>query len=224
VGARKRLVAEANLMRKDFLSDQLFVLPHEKNYTPLPSWFRNDMMHAGKRPKTEYAFPTITQKFFQHARDKAKSDAKHGTESHGVDDSGASRPDTPVSSDNVSKSDASPSKSTGRPQLDEADVHVGWVVQQGGGSFILEKDFRSIRTWLDGPTRWCYNFEEICKSLRMAEDPDLQLFWFEDLAGQPWIVKDHHAVAGAIERMHRKGEICFLLASSVESVRALTPA
>jgi hypothetical protein len=226
VGARKRLVAEANLMRKDFISDQLFVLPHEKNYTPPPSWFENDMMHAGRRPKTEYAFPTIIQKFFQHARDKAKLDAKQAVESHGNDamDLDNSPPDTPVSSDNVSKSDTSPTKSTEIPQLDKADVHVGWVMQQDDGSFVLEKDFRSMRTWLEGSTRWCYNFEEIRKSLRMVEDPDLQLFWFEDLAGQPWTVKDHHAIAGVIERMHLKGEICFLLARSIEFVRALTPA
>jgi hypothetical protein len=124
----------------------------------------------------------------------------------------------------VSKSDLSPTKITEIPQLDKADVHVGWVVQQNDGSFILEKDFRSLRTWLNGPTRWSYNLEEIRKSLRMTEDPELQLFWFEDLAEQPWIVKDHHAVAGAIERMHRKGDICFLLAKSVELVHALTPA
>jgi hypothetical protein len=97
-------------------------------------------------------------------------------------------------------------------------------MQQDAGSFVLEKDFRSMRTWLEGSTRWCYNFEEIRKSLRMVEDPDLQLFWFEDLAGQPWTVKDHHAIAGVIERMHRKGEFCFLLARSIEFVRALTPA
>jgi hypothetical protein len=225
-GAHKRLVAEADLVLGDSNADLLFYLPHERNQTPLPAWFSKDMMYTGREPKTEYAFPTITQKFFQRARDKARLDAMHRTDTYaeGANDSEDSRPDTPVSPDDVSKSDASPAKSTGRSKLDEADVHVGWVVQQDDGSFVLEKDFRSLRTWLDGPTRWCYNFEEIRKSLRMAEDPDLQLFWFEDLAGQPWTVKDHHAIAGAVERMHRKGEICFLLAKSIEFVRALTPA
>jgi hypothetical protein len=222
VGAYKRLVAEADLVLGDSNADSLFCLPHEKNQTPPPAWFREDMMYTGRQPRTVYGFPTITQKFFQHARDTAKSDAKNRADSHTHDamDTEASRPDTLISPDNASKADTSPS----RPQLHEADVHVGWVVQQNDGSFVLVKDFRSLRTWFDGPTQWSYNLEEIRESLRMTEDPELQLFWFEDLTGQPWTVKDHHAIAGAIERMHRKGEICFLLARSIEFVRALTPA
>jgi hypothetical protein len=225
-GAYKRLVAEADLVSDKSNSDLLFCLPHERSQTHPPDWFRKNMMYTGRQPKTQYAFPTITQKFFQHARDKARSDAKQAAESqaHDAMDTEAPGPDTPNSPDSVSKSDTSPTNSTGRPQLHEDDVHVGWVVQQNDGSFVLEKDFRSMRTWLDGPTQWLYNLEEIRRSLRMTEDPELQLFWFEDLAGQPWFVKDHHALTGAIERMHRKGEICFLLSRSIEFVRALTPA
>jgi hypothetical protein len=225
-GAYKRLVAEADLVSGESNADLMFCLPHERSKTHPPNWFRKNMMYTGRQPKTQYAFPTITQKFFQHARDTAKSDAKNRADSHAHDamDTEAPGPDTPISPDSVSKSDTSPTRSIGRPQLHEADVHVGWVVQQNDGSFVLEKEFRSLRTWLDGPTRWHYNSEKIRKSLRMTEDPELQLFWFEDLAGQPWSVKDHHAIAGAIERMHRKGEICFLLAKSIEFVRALMPA
>lgn len=290
-GAYKRLVAEAELVTESFDTDKLFCLPHERNSTPPPSWFRETMMYAGRQPRTIYTFPTITQKFFQHARDTAKAEAKQhetaranqaaelespspvspGTPHHASNwsvppadgnngvagasgfDAGTPRsppgdahwtelfeedtrqskpqldqadfdartPRSPGDAEHWSEVVEEPTRHT-RPQLDHADVHVGWIVQQDDGSIVLEKDFRSLRTWLDGSERWNYNYEAIRKSLRMTEDRELQLFWFEDLAGEPWSVKDDHAVAGAIERMHRKGEICFLLARNIEHVRALT--
>lgn len=67
-----------------------------------------------------------------------------------------------------------------------------------------------------------YNYDEIRRSLRMADDLQLKLFWFEDISGEPWIVRDDHAIPGAIERMHARGNIRFLLATDFEHVRALT--
>jgi hypothetical protein len=155
-GAYKRLVAEADLVSDDSNADLLFCLPHEKSPMPRPDWFRENMMYTGRQPKTQYAFPTITQKFFKHARDTAKSDARNGADPHTHDamDMEASGPDIPISPDSVSKPGILPTKSTRRPQLQEADVHVGWIVQQNDGSFLLEKAFRSVvrgsdRTTLD---------------------------------------------------------------------------
>lgn len=225
-GAYKRLTAEADLVLGDSNADGLFDLPHERNETPRPAWFRKDMMYSGRQPKVVYPFPTITQKFFQHARDKVKGDVgpAGGACALSVINTTMSPPSTPKPPVNASKNDIPRNGTSQRskPQLDEADVHIGWIIQQDDGTFIMEKDFRSLRTWLDGPELWNYDYEKIRLSLRMTENPDLQLFWFETLEGQPWIVKDDHAVAGAIERMHRKGGICFLLARSIDHVRALT--
>lgn len=107
------------------------------------------------------------------------------------------------------------------PQANNAVIHVGWIMQHDDDSFSLEKDFRSLRTWFAGPEQLQYNYDEIRRSLRMADDPQLKLFWFEDITGEPWIVKDDHAIPGAIERMHARGKICFLLAMDIEHVRAL---
>lgn len=221
--AYKRLTAEADLVLGDSNADGLFDLPHERNETPRPSWFRKDMMYTGRQPKTVYPFPTITQKFFQRSRDKAKE--ARAWDAQNFDPLRSLTPELPVniSKPAVPRSDIRHATQRSRPELDEADIHVGWIVQQDDNSFVMEKDFRSLRTWLDEfSERWHYDYEEIRRSLRMTDDSNLQLFWFEDLEEQPWIVRDHHAIAGAIERMHRKGEICFLLARSIEHVLALT--
>ena len=127
---------------------------------------------------------------------------------------------SPESSNEVKHSN-SPARSN--MLLENADIHVGWILQQDDGSFVLEKDFRSLRTWLVGPENWRYDYKEIHESLGMVQDPRLSLFWFDDITGEPWAMKSDHAVAGAIERMHSKGKICFLLAIDIDHVRALTP-
>lgn len=234
-GARRRLTAEADLMARSSDSDGLFDLAHERSDSPRPAWLKKDMMYTGRKPNTMYDFPTIVQKFFQHAREQAKGNLKQET---AASTHLKVSPPTPayVTQRHTSSSNMNGITSkTGlngvhlgdivepsRPHLDEADVHVGWVLQQDDGSLVLEKDFRSLRKWLDGPDSWHYNFDEIRRSLRMIKDSQLQLFWFENLAGQPWVVKDDHAIAGAVERMHSEGKICFILARDIEHVRALT--
>lgn len=249
-GALKRLTAEADLVARSADKDCLFSLPHEKNDWLPPLRFRKDMMLAGREPHTVYRFPTFVQKLFQYARDYTKErmeqDATWQTSS------GEARlSDSLQAPKHSNKRDASPLSRHGkmarrelggedpstsnanearhatperaRPQLDNADVHVGWIRQQKDDSFILEKDYRSLRTWLVGPEPLNYDYKTIRRSLGMAQDPELGLFWFEDPTLEPWIVKSNHAIAGAIERIHSKGKICFLLATDIEHVRALTP-
>ena len=253
-GARKRLEAEEDLVEKSITTDRLFCLPHQKNDWLKPLWFRRDMTFGGRAAETVYDFPTITQKFFQYARECRKESLKRetsvGTGAAGMETT-ASR--TPSSPDLAKKRSASPLSSNGkiprksldgeryssatattngiqhgdnptRPtlQADHAVIHVGWITQQDYKSFSLEKDFRSLRTWFTGPEQLQYNYDEIRRSLRMTDDHQLKLFWFEDITGEPWIVKDDHAIPGAVERMHAKGKICFLLATDIEHVRALT--
>lgn len=252
-GALKRLEAEADLVERSIKTDRLFCLPHQKNDWLKPLWFRRDMTFGGRAAETVYDFPTITQKFFQYARECRKESLKRET---GVEtdmaDVEATTFSTPSSPAVTKKRGTSPLSRNGktartsldgersppggansgkhnnippqpRSQLDTADVHVGWILQQDDGSFVLEKDFRSLRTWLVGTERFGYDYKLIHESLGMAQDRQLDLYWFDDLAGEPWVIKSDYAVAGAIERMHSKGKICFLLARNIEHVRALTP-
>jgi hypothetical protein len=252
-GALKRLGAEADLVAQSLKSDRLFSLPHEKNDWLPPRWFRRDMTFAGREADTVYDFPSITQKFFQWARDQTKESLKRETdaarEATSLEVPSTSMPQTP---EHTKKRDVSPLRRPGKtartslrgegsspsspdavhpatsperstPQLNNADVHVGWITRQDDSSFILEKDFRSLRAWLVGPPPWNYNYKEIHRSLGTARDPLLQLFWFESTTEEPWVVKSDHSLAGAIERMHSKGKICFLLARDIEHVRTLTP-
>ena len=209
-------------------------------------------MLTGREPDTVYGFPTFVQKLFQYARDHTKERMKQVADATWQRSSVEARlSDSLPAPKHSNKRDASPLSRHGkiarrelggedpstsnanqaryatpertRPQLDNADVHVGWIRQQKDGSFILEKGYRSLRTWLVGPEPWNYDYKKIRRSLGMAHDPELGLFWFEDPTLEPWIVKSNHAIAGAIERMHSKGKICFLLATDIEHVRALTP-
>ncbi|KAM0721606.1 hypothetical protein Q7P37_002531 [Cladosporium fusiforme] len=109
-----------------------------------------------------------------------------------------------------------------RPSLDEVEAHVGWLKVAEDGRFMLEKGFRAVRTWLTKSDMWQYDYEEVKNSLRITTDSNLKVFWFEDYAREPWVAKDVHAIAGAIERMHRKGEICLFIASKFGHVRALS--
>ena len=251
-GALKRLEAEADLVQRSITADRLFCLPHQKNDWPKPLWFKRDMTFSGRAAETVYDFPTITQKFFQYARECRKESLKRETSVEtGVADVEATTSRTPLSPDVTKKRSSSPLSKNGkvarksldgeryspfttigaqhgdspaRPtaQPNNAIIHVGWIIQQDDDSFSLEKDFRSLRTWFVGPEQLHFNYEEIRRSLRMTDDPQLKLFWFEDIAGELWIVKDDHAIPGAIERMHARGKICFLLATDIEHVRALT--
>ena len=210
------------------------------------------MTFGGRATKTVYDFPTITQKFFQYARECRKESLKRETgvemDVADVEATTFSTLSSPASTKTRGTSPLSRNGKTARTsldgersspgdahgvkhdvlpqptsQLDSADVHVGWILQQDDGSFVLEKDFRSLRTWLVGTERFGYDYKLIHESLGMAQDRQLDLYWFDDLAGEPWVIKSDYAVAGAIERMHSKGEICFLLARNIEHVRALTP-
>lgn len=109
-----------------------------------------------------------------------------------------------------------------RLPLDEVEVHVGWIVMSEDGRFVLEKDFRSMRTWLASADQWRYDYEEMRSSLRIAKDSKSSVYWFEDHAHDPWVAKDNHAIAGAIERMHRKGAVCLFVAAELGHVRALS--
>lgn len=252
-GALKRLEAEADLVETSIKSDRLFCLPHQKNDWLKPLWFRGDMTFGGRAAETVYDFPTITQKFFQYAREcKRESLKREESIDTGVNDgkttlSGkSSSPEvakkrgisplgrngkvarTSLDGDRSSPANAhgflhgeSPARPVSQPS--SVIVHVGWIIQQDYKSFVLEKDFRSLRTWLASPDQLSYDYDKVRVSLRMAEDPQLRLFWFEDITGEPWVVKSDHAIAGAIERMHSKDKICFLLATDIEHVCALTP-
>lgn len=253
LGAAKRLAAEADLYEKSITTDRLFCLPHQKNDWLKPLWFRRDMTFGGRAAETVYDFPTITQKFFQYAREcrreslKREASVETGMTSVETTSSGKSgtpelakkrgisplsrngkiarksldgERSSPTNADKVQRGD---SLARPAPQPDNAIVHVAWIMQQDYNSFFLEKDFRSLRTWFAGPEQLHYNYDEIRRSLRMAQDPQLGLFWFEDITGEPWIVRDDHAISGAIERMQSKGKICFLLARDIEHVRTLTP-
>lgn len=210
-------------------------------------------MFGGRAAETVYDFPTITQKFFQYARDCRKESLKREasvetevTDGKATPSGKSSSPELAkkrgisplgrngkmakmrVDSDRSSPANANgvqPGESPARAvsQSSSAIVHVGWIIQQDYNSFVLEKDFRSLRTWLAGPEQLTYDYDKVRISLRMAEDPQLRLFWFEDIEGEPWVVKSDHAIAGAIERMHSKCKICFLLAGDIEHVCALTP-
>lgn len=252
-GALKRLEAEADLVEASIKSDRLFCLPHQKNDWLKPRWFRGDMTFGGRAAETVYDFPTITQKFFQYARDcKKESLKREASVEMGVADRKTAPSGKSSSSELAKKRGISPlgrngkmaktsldgdrsspahangvqhGDSPARPvsQPSSAIVHVGWIIQQDDNTFVLEKDFRSLRTWLTGSDQLTYDYDKVRNSLGMTEDPQLRLFWFEDIEGEPWFVKNDHAMAGAIERMHLKGKICFLLARDIEHVSALTP-
>ena len=248
-GARKRLTAEADLVTRSFNTDRLFCLPHERTLTWSPAWFRDDMMLTGRVPDTLYGFPSLLQKFFQFSRDQAKESLKHKTNTSTIgaasrttqpqeraDNQGSQQPNANGDTARVHRVSEHSSVDTThgghhgsgiqpeRPKstLENADVHVGWALHRDGNIFNLEKSFRSLRTWLKGPDSWRCNYAEIRESLRMTQDPQLQLFWFDDIAGEPWALEDDFAIAGAIERMLSRGKICFLLARDVIHVRALT--
>jgi hypothetical protein len=252
-GAKKRLAAEADFVERSIRADRLFCLPDQKSGCLKPLWFRGDMTFGGRAAETVYDFPTVTQKFFQYAREHRKESLKRETSVEtGVSDgkrTTAGKPSPPelakkrgtsplsrngkVARKSIDSERSSPATANGAqhddsptrpaPQPNNAIVHVAWITQHDYNSFSLEKDFRSFRTWLARPEQLHYNYDEIRRSLRMAQDPQLELFWFEDITGQPWVVKDDHAIPGAIERMHSKGNICFLLARDIEHVRALSP-
>jgi hypothetical protein len=248
-GAKKRLDAEADLFEKSITTDRLFCLPHQKNDWLKPLWFTRDMTFGGRAAQTVYGFPSITQNFFQYAREcRRESLKRESSVETGVSSVETTTSRTPTSSELAKKRGISPMSRNGKtartsldgeryspsiangvhhsnspvPKPNNVIIHVGWILQQDDDSFVLEKDFRSLRTWFAGPEQLHYNYDEIRRSLRMAQDPQLELFWFEDITGEPWVVKDDHAIPGVIERMHSKGKICFLLARDVDHVRALT--
>jgi hypothetical protein len=249
----KRLKAEADLVERSIMTDRMFCLPHQKNDWLKPLWFRRDMTFGGRAAETVYDFPTITQKFFQYAREcRRKEGLKRETSVETRVTGGITTPSGKSSSPDLTKKrgtsplsrngkvarkslqgeDSSPATANGvqhgdsptrpAPQPNKTFVHVAWIIQQDDSSFVLEKDFRSLRTWLAGPDRLSYDYDKVRISLGMTQDPLLRLFWFEDIAGEPWVVKSDHAIAGAIERMQSKGKICFLLARGIEHVCALT--
>lgn len=249
----KRLKAEADLVERSIMTDRLFCLPHQKNDWLKPLWFKRDMTFGGRAAETVYDFPTITQKFFQYAREcRRKESLKHETSVEMRGTGGTTTPSGKSSSPELTKkrgtSPLSRNGKVARKSLDgersspvtangvqhgngparlaaqpnNAIVHVAWIIQQDDSSFVLEKDFRSLGTWLAGPDQLSYDYDKVRISLGMTQDPLLRLFWFEDIAGEPWVVKSDHAIAGAIERMHSKGNICFLLARDIEHVCALT--
>lgn len=252
-GAQKRLRAEEDLVERSITTDRLFCLPHQKNDWLKPLWFKRDMTFSGRAAETVYDFPTITQKFFRYARDCRKETLKRETSVETRVTGGIKTPSMKSSSSELTKkrgtSPLSRNGKVARKSLDgerfshatakglqngdslarpvsqpsNAIVHVGWIRRQDDDSFVLEKDFRSLRTWLAGPDQLSYDYDKVRISLGMTQDPQLRLFWFEDIAGEPWVVKSDHAIAGAIERMHSKGNICFLLARDIEHVYALTP-
>jgi len=252
-GAARRLAAEVDLFEKSITTDRLFCLPHQKNDWLKPFWFTRDMTFGGRAARTVYEFPSITQKFFQYARECRRASLKReASVETGVSSVETTTSRTPSSTGSAKKRSTSPLSRNGKvarqslnggrsspvttngAQHDDslarsaphnnAIVHVAWIIQRDYNSFSLEKDFRSLRTWFAGPEQLHYNYDEIRRSLRMAQEPQLDLFWFEDITGEPWVVKDDHAIPGAIERMHSKGKICFLLARDIEHVRALNPA
>jgi hypothetical protein len=246
----KRLKAEADLVERSIMTDRLFCLPHQKNDWLKPLWFRRDMTFGGRAAETVYNFPTITQKFFQYAREcRRKESLKRETSVEtGVNVTTPGKPSSPELAKKRGTSPLGRNGKVARTSLDgkrsppaianglqngdglarplsqpsNAIVHVGWILQQDDDSFVLEKDFRSLRTWLAGPDQLSYDYDKVRTSLGMTQDPLLRLFWFEDIAGEPWVVKSDHAIAGAIERMHSRGKICFLLAKDIEHVCALT--
>lgn len=102
-------------------------------------------------------------------------------------------------------------------------IHIGWITQQEGNSFILEKDFRALRTWLASSDLWPYNFEEIRRSLRLTPESPQQVYWFDDIELEPWVARDDSAIAGAVQRMYlQRGEVCFFVAEGIKVVRALS--
>lgn len=109
-----------------------------------------------------------------------------------------------------------------RLPLDEVEAHVGWIVMSEDGRFVLEKEFRSLRTWFTTPDLWQYNYTGMRNSLYLAADSNNKVYWFEDYSRDPWVAKDSYAIAGAIERMYRKGEICLFVATEIGHVRALS--
>jgi hypothetical protein len=110
-----------------------------------------------------------------------------------------------------------------KPPVFSTVVHIGWLIPQPDSSYILEKDFRALRTWFDSARCWQYDAESIIINLRL-QSPGCQLrvYWFEDLEGDPWLARDLPAVAGAVERMRSKGrEVCLFVAYDYEMVRGL---
>ena len=118
------------------------------------------------------------------------------------------------------------------PAPQQTTVHIGWITQQADNTFLLEKDFRALRTWFAGPDSeqydpWQYDLENVKQSLRVQEAAAagllFELYWFETLENGPWLIKDVHALAGAVERMRvKRGAVCFFVAANVEHVRALS--
>lgn len=152
-----------------------------------------------------YDFPTITQKFFQYARECTKASLKReASVETGVTESEITASRTPSWPAFTKKRSSSPLSWNGKaarksldserrspaangvrhsgglarpaPQPNNATIHVGWLIQQHHDFFSLEKDFRSLRTWFAGPEQLQYNYDEIRRSLRIADDPQLKLF------------------------------------------------
>jgi hypothetical protein len=176
----KRLKAEADLVERSIMTDRLFCLPHQKNDWPKPLWFKRDMTFGGRAAETVYDFPTITQKFFQYAREcRRKESLKHETSVETRVN--MTTPGKPSSPELAKKRGTSPLSRNGKvartssdgkrsppatanglqigdslpqpvSQPNNAIVHVGWILQQDDDSFVLEKDFRSLRTWLAART------------------------------------------------------------------------
>lgn len=234
-------------------------MPHDRNDTGKPCWFHEDMMHYGRDPNIFCDFPSITQKFFQYAREQEKADIKKDANLEPARSAQLTSQDQhqeeavaapPKTSTKRKRSMSSPSAAAkepkssrkkpprltsnghgnsegnllSKPTFEEAEVHVGWVLQQEDGSFVLEKGFRSLRTWFVSSESWQYDYEELRRSLRITTDSGLQVFWFEDKSQEPWVARDDQAIAGAIERMHKNNDICFFVAADVEHVRALSVA
>lgn len=77
--SKKRLAAGADLVERSIMSDRSFCLPHQKNGSLKPLWFKRNTTFGGRAAETVYEFPTITQKFFQYARDCRKDALKRET-------------------------------------------------------------------------------------------------------------------------------------------------
>lgn len=74
--------------------------------------------------------------------------------------------------------------------LQQTTVHIGWITHQPEtNTFLLEKGFRALRSWLTGPDSWKYDLESIKASLRVQEAAEVglhfELYWFENLANGP---------------------------------------
>ncbi|GAB7334605.1 hypothetical protein MBLNU13_g06574t2 [Cladosporium sp. NU13] len=172
-------------------------------------------------------FPTITQKFFQYARECRRESLKRETSVEtGVTEKETTTSRTISSPDLTKKRSASPLSSNGkvpRTSLDGERYSPATANETQHDDKPARPTPQPNNAVIHvGPEQLQYNYDDIRRSLRMADDSQLKLFWFEYIAGEPWIVKDDHAIPGAIERMHARGKICFLLATDIEHVRALT--